>query len=298
MRQSVLTTVLGTLTMGALAVNSCSVLANRPLHRSIKYRSSYSADDADAVARAASDGIGVIDASTKANIDVAVAAFNVLLAVIAESQKDIANLLAELQASREKVTALRDAINALRNTAEELNELRAELDELKAELEILEVCQAMSRTIVGQFAKMISAVNTKIQEADAKNQPTDSLKRELLKLQETRDALLREVEANCAKVLAQVKKLQDEVTKTAKVRRVLTTISRDRTKAAELTDLIRRNNRTGIAEFLKREGGGGDFVISDAKIATGPLVIFRVDALSHCLSAGGQCSGKLYSFSN
>lgn len=251
----------------------------------------YLPDDTEALVKAASEGINSVKSRINAHLDITLTLIDALKALLNQNQKDLAAIQAQIQAMNKSLNALRVAMNALRDQLENL-------EELEAQEEVLKYCDSLRRTMEQEFAKLIREVETQIREAEVRNQPTESLRRYLLTLKEKRDKALRDLEVICARMIVELKKLAEEITKTAKVRRILITISRDRLKAEQLTDLIRKNNRTGIAEFLKREGGGGEFVISDAKLNAGPLLIFRVDALSHCLSGGGQCSGKLYSFSN
>lgn len=248
----------------------------------------YQPDDVDGLMQAANVGISSLNAGNSARIDQVSSALDTLAAAVAGNLADLAALVAEIKSIVEEIKALRDRINGLRNQIEELAELRAEA-------EALGQCTAIKRAVAEEYQRLIKQLQARIADAEAKNQSTTSLKQELATLQNKCNEELKKLESSCARVLGEIEALEAQVNNTAKTRKVLQKLG-DRTKASQLVQLIRNNNRTGIAEFLQREAGGGDFVISDAKADTGPLVIFRVDSISHCLSVGSQCSGKSYLF--
>jgi len=264
-----------------------------------KPSATYLPDDIDELVQAARNGITTLNASNNNGINEVSSALDNFAAAVAglDNSATLAALVAQIKATVQQIEALRISINALRNQIESLS-LAQKVAELKAKAEALEQCTAIKRAVGEEYAKLIKQLQARITEAEAKNQSTASLKQELSLLQTKRDEELKKLEASCAKILSEIEKLEDQVEKTAKARKVLEKLSGDRAKASQFVQLIRTNNRTGLSEFLQREAGGGDFVISDAKTGTGPLVIFRVDTLSHCLSGGAQCSGKLYSVSN
>lgn len=248
-------------------------------------------DDVDGVVQAAKDGITSLNASNSARVKEVSSALNTFAAAVGGLKNDLAALNAEIVALLEKIRALNEQIEALQNQMESLGERSAELN---AKVEALEQCTPIKQRVAEEYGKLIKQLQIRIAEAEAKNQSTASLKQELSTLQSKRDEELRKLQTSCAAVLSETEKLRDQVEQTAKVRKILAKLSVDRTKASQLVQLIRTNNRTGLSEFLRLEAGGGDFVISDAKIISGPLVVFRVDSISHCLSAGSQCSGKSY----
>jgi len=252
----------------------------------------YQPDDVDGLMQAANVGISSLNAGNSARIDHVSSALDTLATAVAGNLADLAALAAEIKATVEEIKALRDRINGLRD---QIESLRQKLAELRAEAEALGQCTAIKRAVAEEYQRLIKQLQARIADAEAKNQSTTSLKQELATLQNKCNEELKKLESSCARVLGEIEALEAQVNNTAKTRKVLQKLG-DRTKASQLVQLIRNNNRTGIAEFLQREAGGGDFVISDAKADTGPLVIFRVDSISHCLSVGSQCSGKSYLF--
>jgi len=256
-----------------------------------KPSATYQPDDVDEMVQAAKAGISTLDASNVALIAKATVAFDALSAAAAQQQNDLAAIAAQIQGLIEEIEALRAQMNAVRNQIENLAQ---KLDEIKAKAGALEQCTAMKGLLTQEYDKLITQVKARIAEAEAKNQPTTAFKEELLTLQNKSAEALKKLEAACASVLSQIGTLEDQVQKTAKVRRVLARVSADPTKASQFVQLIKSNNRTGLSEFLHREAGGGDFAISDANVVSGPLVAFRVDSISHCLSVGSQCNGKSY----
>jgi len=275
-------------TILVILMTSSPGFAYGPTYRGVSAESLRYFDDPEVVSQAAAEGIRSIDVRTKSNSDQTTAALDAFFAFLSQQQNDIAALAAAIQTVKDKIQAMTAVV---RDKADKISELRAEA-------EALEQCQSLRRSMVEMFEKLISDIQAKIQDAESKNQPTDSLKRDLVALQAKRDSALKSLDTQCARIVAQLRKLDEEITKTAKARRVLTIISQDRSKAAQLAELIQKNNRTAIAEFLQREAGGGDFIVTEAKVGTAPLVIFRVDTFTHCLSGGAQCGGKIYSLSN
>lgn len=257
-------------------------------------RASAAPDDLDAVVQAAKDGISSLNASNSAGVNAISSALENFAAAVAGLDKSadaLAALVAEIQAVARKIEALRELIRRVRSQIERIDE---KLDELKAKADALEQCTAIKRAVAEQYAKLIQQLQTKIAEAEANKQSTTSLKQELSTLQNKRDEELKKLAASCDKVISEVQKLAEQVKNTAKARTILDKLSVDRTKTLQLLQLIKTNNRTGLSEFLQREAGGGDFVISEAKALTEPLLIFRVDSISHCISVGSQCGGKSY----
>ena len=257
-------------------------------------RASAAPDDLDAVVQAAKDGTSSLNASNSAGVNAISSALENFAAAVAGLDKSadaLAALVAEIQAVARKIEALRELIRRVRSQIERIDE---KLDELKAKADALEQCTAIKRAVAEQYAKLIQQLQTKIAEAEANKQSTTSLKQELSTLQNKRDEELKKLAASCDKVISEVQKLAEQVKNTAKARTILDKLSVDRTKTLQLLQLIKTNNRTGLSEFLQREAGGGDFVISEAKALTEPLLIFRVDSISHCISVGSQCGGKSY----
>lgn len=261
------------------------------------YRSAtHQPDEIGAVVQVAKDAITSLNASNSAGVQAVSSALENFAAAVAglDNQSDnLAALDAAIKATTQAIEALVATINALQSQIENLHQ---RIEELRDKAEALGQCRALTRAVSEQYAEMIQQLQSKIAEAEAKNQSTTSLKQALSTLQNKRDQELKKLEASCARVLSETRILAEQVEKTAKVRKILNKLSTDRTKASQLVELIRNNNRTGLSEFLQREAGGGDFVISDAKAVTGPLLIFRVDSISHCLSVASQCSGKSYLF--
>jgi chromosome segregation ATPase len=299
--------VLVALTRTNVAVGASGLSDRRESSRddadSIVSAATYLPDDIDALVQAAKNGISNLNDSNVASTNTidsaletfaaAVAGLENSAASLADLTAEIAALAAEIKAIQEKIKALRDLMNAVRSQIERVSE---KVDELKAKADAFEQCTAIKRAVAEAYDKAIKQLQSKIAEAEAKKESTTSLKQQLATLQNKREEDLRKLDASCSKLVSEVEKLVQEVKNTAKARRVLNKLSSDRTKASQLVQLIRTNNRTGLSNFLQREAGGGDFVISDAKALTAPLVIFRVDSISHCLSVGSQCSGKSYLF--
>ena len=252
----------------------------------------YQPDDVDGLMQAANVAVSTLNASNIAQVNETSSALDALAAAVAGDLADLAALAAEIKATVEQIKALRDRINGLRYQIESLQE---KLAELRAEAEALGQCTAITRAVAEEYERLIRLLQVRIADAEAKNQSTTSLKQELATLQNKRNEELKKLESSCARVLGEIEALEAQVNNTARTRKVLQKLG-DRTKASQLVQLIRNNNRTGIAEFLQREAGGGDFVISDATAVAGPMVSFRVDSISHCLSVGSQCSGKSYLF--
>jgi chromosome segregation ATPase len=297
--------VLVALTRTNVAVGASGLSDRRESSRddadSIVSAATYLPDDIDALVQAAKNGISNLNDSNVASTNTidsaletfaaAVAGLENSAASLADLTAEIAALAAEIKAIQDKIKALRDLMNAVRSQIERVSE---KVDELKAKADAFEQCTAIKRAVAEAYDKAIKQLQSKIAEAEAKKESTTSLKQQLATLQNKREEDLRKLDASCSKLVSEVEKLVQEVKNTAKARRVLNKLSVDRTKASQLLQLIRENNRTGLSEFLQREAGGGDFVISDAKTGTGLLIVFRVDSISHCLSAANQCSGKSY----
>ena len=73
-------------------------------------------------------------------------------------------------------------------------------------------------------------------------------------------------------------------------------ISKDLSYAAKLLAAARANlnNPAGLNQFLKNNSPGSGIDVREVKETTGLIVIFRVGALTHCLSTKQQCGGKAY----
>jgi predicted nucleic acid-binding Zn-ribbon protein len=255
----------------------------------------YQPDDVDGVVQAAKVGITSLNTSNSAGVQAVSSALENFAAAVAglNSQADLAAVVAEIKVIVERIEALREQIEALRNQMESIAQKFAELE---AKAKTSGECTKVKRTVAEEYEKLMAQLRARIVQAEVKNQSTTSLKQELAALQSKRDDELRKLESSCSRVLRELEGLETHLKDTAKARKILDKLSVDRTKASQLVNLIRNNNRIGLSEFLQREAGGGDFVISDAKAVTGPLLIFRVDSISHCLSVGSQCGGKSYLF--
>ena len=263
-----------------------SIALPLPLHIS-RGSSAPDVNDVDGVAQAAKNGIASLNSRNSAalhrissaleNFASAVASLDKQANVLTGLKLEITNTMLKIEAANKTIKAILSQIGSI-----DLSEFGPP------------ECSALIRAMEEHYARLITLLQNKIAEAEAKNQSTASLKEELAALQKKRDAELQKLAALCGTVLSEVEKLEEQVEQTAKARRILDKLSTDRTKASQLVQLIRTNNRTGLSEFLRREAGGGDFVISEAKVMTGPLLVFRVDSISHCLSVGNQCSGKSY----
>lgn len=92
-------------------------------------------------------------------------------------------------------------------------------------------------------------------------------------------------------------------------RQLLEQISKDRTLAATIAELIHSNNRAALALLLKAntptntgsltstntQNANTPIEVSDAKDTNGMSMSFRFNGATHCLSTRLQCSGKSYS---
>jgi hypothetical protein len=253
-------------------------------------------DDDDGIIQAAKEGLTNVNVDTKASLDAVRASLLALRASVISDNNELVALLSKIQA----ISQHKDAVNYVLLRMADFSRDLAEAEDKFAERtddEINSACEAAAASLVSQFAKLISELEHAIEEARAKGQSTTTFKEQIQTLVAAREKALSDLQKVCSRTLAEVKKQQESLAKLTYLRTLFRVLTEDPTKRSQLVALIHKGDRTAISDLLKRIAGGGDFVINDSKDINGVFVVFRVDTITHCLSARLQCSGKAYSFS-
>jgi hypothetical protein len=252
-------------------------------------------DDENGLTLAAKEGLARVETDTKASSAVINAALLSLKESLVNANKELSALLSRLDLLNEQATAVNYVLLRFADQSRDLAAKEAGYAD-KTDEDAQELCDDMAASVSAEFAKLIKDLEQRIEEARAKGQPTTSLKEQIQSLIIARDKTLAQLAKQSIAIQQTIKKQQERLAQLAYLRKAFRVLTDDPTKRTQFVTLIQKNDRTAIADFLKRSAGGGDFVISDSKDVDGVFVVFRVDGVSHCLSARLQCNGKSYSF--